>query len=425
MHVEIANINVDTIVNTKPIEPAKSLRFYLITFLLAGIIAFSIGILSDEAAHVWGVYLVNVSFFMGLAAGSVMLAVIFQITRAIWSGSLRRLAEANVVFLPIGLILLMITYFGKEYLYPWATSDMPGREAWMQPNFVYVRMFALFAVLFYMMWRFVALSFRQDIGLIREKTGIPKTWSGWFFDYVTKGWRGSATEIKDVNRKLSFRAPIIVFIYSVVFTLFGFEMILGMDTSFVSNLFGAYIFVGNIYIAWAALSISALYHASRKKELDNAIMSQQFWDLGKLTFGFCMIWGYFFFSQFLPQWYGNLPEETQWMILRTREFPWKGLGWITFAMSFICPFILLLSEDTKKNPVTLTFISIIILIGVWCERYMEIMPQITPDYIPFNFYDLLITLGFLGAYVLTIQWALSKLPCIAIAHPLTHGKRDW
>jgi hypothetical protein len=127
----------------------------------------------------------------------------------------------------------------------------------------------------------------------------------------------------------------------------------------------------------------------------------------------------------LPQWYGNLPEETQWMILRTREYPWKAWGWVTFAMCFIMPFILLLSRDLKRTPAAFATVGLLIFLGIWAEKYIAIMPNISPGSIPFGALEFGLFLGFLGMYVLSVLNFLSKLPFIPVSHPQTQGKIDW
>lgn len=435
MHVHVTPIDLGEVVRAKPIQASGILKGLSWIFVLAGIVTFGVGVLSHDAAHIWGVYFVNAIFFFGLSAGSLMLPVIFQIVRATWSGPVRRMAEANLGFFPLGAFLVLLTYFGKEHLFYWGSKPMPGREWWMEPGFVYVRFIVLFSLLGYLFWRFISLSLRADIGFIQESgagngegsSSVPlnESYSGWFYSWLTKGWKGAEVEVPAINRKLSVMGPVVVFFYAVITSLFAFEMIQGMDPSWVSNLFGAFIFMTNIYIGWATLSISTVYHSSRNSSFKKTVSTQQFWDLGKLSFGFCMIWGYFFFSQFLPQWYGNLPEETQWLILRTREFPWKGWAWVTFACAFIVPFIVLVSEDVKKNYKTLVAISVVVLIGVWLDRYLIVMPQVSPIEIPFGISDVLITLGFLGAYVLCLQSVIARWPFIALAHPLTHGSEEW
>jgi hypothetical protein len=184
-------------------------------------------------------------------------------------------------------------------------------------------------------------------------------------------------------------------------------------------------FMGNVYVAWAVLIISTLYHIKRDPVFGETVTTNQLWDMGKLTFGFCMVWGYFFFSQFLPQWYGNLPEETQFLILRTREFPWKGLSWIVLSSCFIVPFICLLSRDLKKTPQCVRLVAILICLGVAMEKYVIVMPNLYPNWIPFGWTEVGVFVGFLGAYVLAIQSFLRSMPFIIVSSPLAEGRTDW
>ena len=138
-----------------------------------------------------------------------------------------------------------------------------------------------------------------------------------------------------------------------------------------------------------------------------------------------MLWGYTWFSQFMPQWYGNLPEETQWMILRTREMPWQGLGWIVFGMCFVIPFVLLLSRDVKKTPRAYSTVALIILVGIWLEKYLIITPQVSPDHIPLGLFDLGVTLGFMGGFVLCIHGFLARYPYVPVSSPLMRGSTEW
>jgi hypothetical protein len=168
-----------------------------------------------------------------------------------------------------------------------------------------------------------------------------------------------------------------------------------------------------------------IFFSKTNKKFGELVSTHQLWDLGKLTFAFTMFWGYMFWSQFLCQWYGNLPEETQWLILRTREAPWCYIAWLAFPMAFIIPFVTLLSRDLKKTPLTYGIVCVILMTGVWLDRYLIVMPEVSPDRIPFGFTEIGIFIGFLGAYLLCIRSFLSKYPSVAVSHPLTHGSWEW
>ena len=424
-HVHILPVNIKEVVEAGPIEVGTSTNVKLWLMVFLGVFAFSYGLIFGDAGSTWGAFFVNVVYFQGLALGGVMTAVIMQIVRATWGAPVRRLAEANVAFFPVAFFLFLTTYFGKEYLFYWGSKPMPGREMWMQPGFVYTRFAILFFVLYLLMARFVGMSLRGDIGLARERTEGETKWKLPIHEYLIRGWRGAEREVIPLQRRMSVFAPVVAFFYVVTTSLFAFEMIMGQNPTWYSNLFGAFIFVSQIYIGWAGLALMTMFFSKEKREFGALITSQQFWDLGKLNLGFCMLWGYMFWSQFLTQWYGNLPEETQWLILRTREFPWKGLAWVVFPMCFVVPFISLLSRDVKKNRVTYAVVCVILMTGVWLDRYLIIMPEVSPDRIPFGIEQVGVFVGFLGAYLLCIRNFLSKHPFIPVSHPLTHGSDRW
>jgi hypothetical protein len=424
-HVHVVPVNIDKVIEAGPIEASSSTHTKLWLMVLVGVVVFAWGLLSGDAAHTWGAFYVNAVYFQGLALGGVMTTVIMQIVRADWGAPIRRIAEANIAYLPVAFVVFLTTFFGREYLFYWGRNPMPGREWWMQPEFVYLRFSVLFLGLYIVMARFVGMSLRGDVGLARDRAKNKSRWSLPIHRFLLGGWKGAEREVIPLQRKMSMNGPVVVICYAVVVSLFAFEMIMGQNPVWYSNLFGAFIFVSQIYIGWAGLALLTMFFAKKKPEFGAQIHSQQYWDIGKLTFGFCMLWGYMFWSQFLPQWYGNLPEETQWLILRTREFPWKGLAWVAFPMAFIIPFVSLLSRDLKKTRVTYAIVCVVLMTGVWLDRYLIIMPEVSPHHIPFGLAEVGTFIGFLGAYLLCIRTFLSKFPYVPVSHPLMHGSAEW
>ena len=380
-----------------------------------GVVAFGAGILWYPPAVFWGSFHANVFLWTGLCSGALVLPAIFQVVGARWPVPIRRVVEANVAFLPFAWLAVLITWFGKDYLFPWGQAPFPGREWWMQPTFVYARHALALGILFLLMWRFVRHGLRADLGLLREKAKHKLPWSETTYDGIVGTWRGSENELGVISRSLARQAPLLIILYAIVYSLFAFEMLMAMDKVFFSNLFGGFIFIGNIYLGLAAVSASVIFLSRMKSHYADTVTTQQLWDLGKLTFAFCMLWGYLMFSQFLPIWYANLPETAPWMILRTRELPWKALAWITLGLCFVIPFILLLSRDLKKTPIAFRLVCLIIFAGMWCQMYLVIMPSLSPGKIPFSLLDLGLCAGFAGIYILAIAGFLRRYPCIPVA----------
>lgn len=426
-HANYIKVNIEEVLDSKPIEFAKKLKIFFWSAAMIGLLTFILGILVADKNHFWGVFYVNTLYWMGLAFGGLVTTLIFQIVRAKWASTLRRVAEANIAFLPWALLFLAMTYLGKNTLFPWGDKPMIGREWWMQADFVYARFFVMFAVLFALFKIYTNYSLRSDVGYINENEKYKKNWKDCLCKCLIKGWKGKEVEIKSLQVKMTYMAPAIVFIYVVVYSLFAFEMVMGMDTIWFSNMFGAFNFIGNVSMGWAVLAFTVILLAKYNKDFAKVVSVDQLWDLGKLQLGFTMLWGYFFFSQYMPQWYGNMPEETAWMLARVRG-EWAPLSYFVFSCCFVVPFVLLLSEDLKKTPWAYLCTILIIMTGYWFEKYVVVMPQMFPDVIPLGFggfLELGLFLGFLGTYGLCIQNFLSKYPYIPVSHPMTKGSTDW
>lgn len=181
----------------------------------------------------------------------------------------------------------------------------------------------------------------------------------------------------------------------------------------LSTLFGAYIVIGSFYGGLAATAISAV-RTRKPLGLETALGRDQFHDLGTLLFGFCLTTVAFFWSQYAVIWYGNLPEETEYVILRTKEMPWAPFAGAVLLMSFLGPALLLISRWMKQNAMALAAVSSVIVIGMWLERYLLVVPSLwhRPE-LPLGWIELLITLGFLAAFLLTYLAFVTRVSILA------------
>ncbi len=138
-------------------------------------------------------------------------------------------------------------------------------------------------------------------------------------------------------------------------------------------------------------------------------------DLGKLIFAFSIFWAYINYAQLLVIWYGNLPEETGWMWQRVAG-TWRPVAVAVALCCWVVPFSGLLTRATKKNPTTLAIFATIVLFGLWLERYLIVYPSVLHEAtgIPFAFTEIGISLGFLGLFLLSFFWFMSRYPSVAV-----------
>ena len=126
------NLNIEDAILAGPIETKSTTKMTAIALIVIGVLSLIFGYTSHSMERFWGMFFICSLYFLGLSLGAIITTCIFQITRAKWSPPIRRIAEAHIYCIPVFIVCLMLTYFGKQYLYPWGGGDpMPGREWWM------------------------------------------------------------------------------------------------------------------------------------------------------------------------------------------------------------------------------------------------------------------------------------------------------
>ena len=93
---------------------------------------------------------------------------------------------------------------------------------------------------------------------------------------------------------------------------------------------------------------------------------EHYHDLGKLLFAFVIFWGYIAFSQYLLIWYGNIPEETGWYLVR-QTGGWAACRWLLLFVHLLVPFFGLLSREVKRRKVVLGFWAVWLLAAHWLD----------------------------------------------------------
>src|SRR5207244_13611139 len=113
-----------------------------------GALAFLVGVNSADAASVWSIYLVNLVFWAGLAVTGPAIAAMMQLTEARGAPAVRRIAPTSAGFLPAAFVLFLVLVAGQTTLYPWVTTPVPVKQAWLNVPFFWLRTLAGAAALF-------------------------------------------------------------------------------------------------------------------------------------------------------------------------------------------------------------------------------------------------------------------------------------
>jgi hypothetical protein len=388
--------------HTRRLRPSPAIiAFGLLA--LVGMGTFVAQALAGDADMAWQAYLVNFLLFSAIAHGALLFSTLMHAVGARWSGPLADLAEAFSAFFPVSFFLFMFLFWGKEHVFPWLYHDLHGKEVWLNLPFLFLRdliglvvLYALgFAYLYHGLW------FKL------KRRGASGSLALWLW----KRWQLRPPDGERYRRRMTVFAFLYMLAFTIVLSLLGYDLVMSMDPHWYSTLFGAYSFVKAIYVGFGALIIfAAVLHLNTGTRF--SLAASQFHDIGKLFFAFCLVWGDFFYAQFVVIWYGNISEETTYIIERTMTAPWNGLAWTVFAVCFIGPFILLINKKIKTVPAAMIVISSVVIVGMWLEYFLLLGPVYHQHSatLPLGWSDVTIALGFFGLLATALAAYLDQFP---------------
>ncbi len=128
-----------------------------------------------------------------------------------------------------------------------------------------------------------------------------------------------------------------------------------------------------------------------------------------------IVWGYFWFAQFMIIWYGNIPEETVYYYVRWEE-GWKVLFFLEIILNWAIPFLILLPVKTSRNMMLISVVILFLIIGQYIDLFVQIIPG-TTGLLKFGLIEAGLFLGYAGLFSLVVAVTLSKANLIPSNHP--------
>jgi len=336
-------------------------------------------------------YLVNWFYFATLAVGGLFFVLLQHITRAGWSVVVRRLAEDVAATLPVVALLFVPLAFGVHALYPWAGHEAQDpvvmrKLAWLSEGPFLVR-----AAIYLVVWSLLGL---------------------WF-------WRQSQRQDQmgalALTRRMQAVAAPSMIVFAVTLTLASFDWVMSLAPRWYSTVFGGYIFGGTAMATFALLIVLVLLLQGRGL-FDGVVSMEHFHDLGKLMFAFVVFWGYIGFSQFMLQWYANIPEETNWFAERLTP-GWKPLTMAFVVGHFVVPFFFLLLRDVKRHRLGLWASALWLLAMEWLDLYWLIMPGLYHEGPRLHLLDVLTFLALGLLFAGALAWTLRRRALVPVNDP--------
>lgn len=279
--------------------------------------------------------------------GALFFVLLHHVVDAGWSVVPRRWAELLLIRgLPAAAAATVVVVAGAGGIYHWmhpAPDDVlyAGKAPWLNLPFFAVRLAIYFAVWIGLARMYVGGSLRQD------ETGDPA------ITLRLRRWAGAA---------------LVAYGFTAGFA--AIDLLMTPDHHWYSTIFGVYVWGQGVVAGFALLCLFAFRF--RAGGLADKVPDAVLRTLGLWLFAFAAFWGYLAASQWILIWYGNIPEETVWLIERWHH-GWQFLGAAAVAGLFAIPFVVLMPAESKRRPV-LKLVAGLALLGHWFGMLWITMP---------------------------------------------------
>ncbi|HSN73851.1 MAG TPA: NrfD/PsrC family molybdoenzyme membrane anchor subunit [Anaerolineae bacterium] len=425
----------------KPMLKRPSAGYWLLVAMLASVVAiclfgywfymmrWGMGIAGIRRPTGWGLFIVTFVFWIGISHSGTFVSAILRVFNAEFRRPITRAAELMTSFSLICGGLYPIIHLGRAWVVYWMVPIPNQRGLW--GNFQSPLSWDLLAITTYLLGStiYVFLPMIPDLAMTRDHTA---GWRHVLYKLTSLGWRGLEYEWHYLHKAINIFAFAIIPIMFSVHTIVSWDFAMTQQTGWHSSIFGPYFVVGAILSGVSAV-IAVLLVVRKTMNLQYFLRPEHFDALAKLVLIFSMSWTYFFFNDYLVEWYGG-----DWVGHKLLTFQARGpIAPFWYAMlifNALIPAATLWNRRVRRSPMALFLIAIGINIGMYLERFLIIPGFLQRNRLPFNwgYYnprgpEIFIPLGTLALFCLLYILASRVIPLIPVWEvlegQLSHSRR--
>jgi Ni/Fe-hydrogenase subunit HybB-like protein len=364
----------------------------------------------------WGIFLVNVVFWIGISHAGTFISAILRVLKVESRRPFTRAAELMTSFGLVQAGFSVFMHMGRVWLSYWMIPIPNERTIW--PNFHSPLMWDFMAITTYLLCSsmYLFLPLIPDVAMARDRS------TGWrksLYKILALGFRGTEGEWKNLTTAMNLFAFAIIPVMFSVHTIVSWDFAMASRPGWASTVFGPYFVIGALHSGMAAVAIVLFLLRSTMKHYKYFIRPEHFNTIGMLMLLVSMAWAYFYFNDYIVPWYGgNIWDKL------VQEFAEKGplapLWYIMLFCNIVVPWSILWNQKWRSTPWLLAIVGFFINIGMWLERYIIIPEGLTINRMPFTWrlyfpgIEVALTIGLFALFILLYMLASRLIPLIPV-----------
>lgn len=322
---------------------------------------------------VWGVYIVNFIFFMGLSYAGALISGILHLFKTDWRGPIIRIAELiTIISLVIGPVFILFCIGRLErlpYLIIYARIQSP--ITWD----VIAISTDLFGCIIY-----IYLSFIEDFAKLRDYKGLNvPDWQKKMYKFLSLGYQDTPWHYKIVSNSKNIMAAMVIAIAIIVYSVLAWIFGVTLQPGWHSTIFGPYFVIAAVYSGTGML-IVLMWIFRKAYKLEEYITKKHFINVGVILLILAAFYGYFTFSDYLTKWYGSIKMDN---VLIDKLFSSKYYLLFIFSnyIGILLP-IIVVGIKKFRTITNITVTAFITVVALWVNRYLIVVPTLETPYFP-------------------------------------------
>src|SRR6201994_2613706 len=328
----------------------------------------------------WAWDITGFVWWVGIGHAGTLISAILLLFRQKWRNSINRSAEAMTIFAVICAATYVVSHMGRPWMALYCLP-LPTQSGSLWVNFNSPLIWDVFAISTYFS---VSLVFwytglLPDLATIRDRaTGLRRR----IYSVCSFGWTGSVKTWQRFETVSLILAGVSTPLVLSVHTIVSMDFATSLEPGWHTTIFPPYFVAGAVFSGFAM--VQTLLLVSRKVlNLKEYITLEHIEVMNKVIVLTGSIVGVAYLTELFISWYGMNKFEN-WAFFQNRVNIFSPYGWAYYLMmgcNVLSPQIFWFKKMRRNITVTF-FMSIIVNIGMWFERFVIIVLSIYRDYIP-------------------------------------------
>ncbi len=323
---------------------------------------------------VWGLYIANFIFFIGISYAGAIIAASLHLFKVPWRRPIIRIsaliALVSGIIGPVFILLCIGRFDRLHHLFIHGRLQSP--ITW-----------DVVAIMTYLVGAFLFVYFMliKDFATLRDDhlLNIPK-WKHKIYRILALNYQDTPEQQRQIfiakNLLAIIIIPMVVIVSSVLSWIFGMTLRPGWH----SSIFGPYFVIASILTGIGVVIIMMWYFRYRYK-LKDYLTDHHFKYMGYIMLVFASAYGYFTFSELLTSWYGSekWDSEVVHKLFSIEEYGYWTIFSIFFAI--VLPIIVMAIPKLRRTNLIATG-AFLMVIAMWIRRYLIVVPTLETPLLP-------------------------------------------